>query len=121
MCSDAGMVPIAPPSTQQVTGSVARPIYGASARPARPLMAISVELLVNSNAWQAASKPTLRRVLPSLLSLYTVDTGPHGNERPSLSSGSALLRAGAFRNRSARGVRRRLDARRARRTGAQDP
>ena len=63
MCSDAGMVPIAPPSTQPVTGSVASPTCGASARPARPLMAISVELLVNSSAWHAARSATLRRVL----------------------------------------------------------
>ena len=34
-------------------------------------MAISVELLVNSSAWQAASRPTLRRVL-LLLFIYTV-------------------------------------------------
>src|SRR6185503_12689642 len=63
MCSDAGMVPIAPPRIQQVTGSVARPACGASANPARPLIAIRVELLVNSIAWQAASRPTLRLIL----------------------------------------------------------
>src|SRR6185436_1840478 len=63
MCSEAGMVPIAPPRIQQVTGSVARPACGARARPARPLIAISVELLVNSIAWHAASNPTLRLVL----------------------------------------------------------
>src|SRR5262245_13727981 len=57
------MVPIAPPSTQAVTGSVARPAYGARASPARPLTAISVELFVKSSAWHAASKPTLRLVL----------------------------------------------------------
>ena len=62
------MVAIAPPSTQQVTGSVARPGLGASASPARPLIAMSVELLVNSSAWQAASRPTLRLVL----FIYTV-------------------------------------------------
>src|SRR5258706_4141712 len=63
MCSEAGMVPIAPPRIQQVTGSVARAMCGASANPARPLIAISVELLVNSIAWHAASRPTLRLVL----------------------------------------------------------
>jgi hypothetical protein len=68
MCSDAGIVPIAPPSTQQVTGSVASAAYGESASPARPLIAIRVELFVKSSAWQAASSETLRFVL----FIYTV-------------------------------------------------
>src|SRR5512138_1064191 len=68
MCSEAGMVPIAPPRIQQVTGSVAIPAYGASANPARPLIAMRVELLVNNIAWHAASRPTLRLVLV----IYTV-------------------------------------------------
>src|SRR5256885_9083154 len=74
MCSDAGMVPMAPPSTQQVTGRVARAVYGASANPASPLMVISVELLVKSIAWQAASRPTFRRGLGffTVLGLETV-------------------------------------------------
>ena len=55
MCSEAGMVPIAPPSTQQVTGRVARPAR-ASASPARPLMAISVGLL-SLRAWRADPWP----------------------------------------------------------------
>src|SRR5919108_5497027 len=62
------MVPIAPPSTQQVTGSVASPTYGASASPAKPLIAIRVELFVNRSAWHAASTATLRFVL----FIYTV-------------------------------------------------
>jgi hypothetical protein len=62
------MVAIAPPSTQQVTGKVASPCQGASDSPTRPLMVISVELLVKSSAWQAASSATLRR----LLFIYTV-------------------------------------------------
>ena len=78
MCSDAGMVPIAPPSTQQVTGSVARPTYGASASPARPLIAISVELLVNSSAWQAASRPTLRL---RTVHIYSIRGGQQGLPR----------------------------------------
>jgi hypothetical protein len=76
---DADMVVIAPPITQQVTGSVASPACGASARPARPLIAISVELLVMSIAWQAASSPTLtfavRAALLALLDMYTVPGG----------------------------------------------
>src|SRR5258706_9203219 len=68
MWKEAGIVPRAPPRIQQVTGSVASATCGASANPARPLMAISVELLVNSIAWHAASRPTLRLVL----FIYTV-------------------------------------------------
>ncbi len=75
------MVAMAPPSTQQVTGSVASAALGASDSPARPLIAISVELLVKSSAWQAASRPTLRRVL----SLYTVSAMTrHSKEIPHL-------------------------------------
>ena len=62
------MVAIAPPRIQQVTGSVASALTGVSASPARPLIATSVVLLVNSIAWQAASSPTLRPVLV----IYTV-------------------------------------------------
>ena len=62
------MVESAPPITQQVTGNVTSAFTGASASPARPLIAIRVELLVNSIAWQAESRATLRRVL----SIYTV-------------------------------------------------
>src|SRR3989304_726511 len=73
---DADMVAMAPPITQQVTGSVANEAFGASARPARPLIAIRVALLVNSIAWQAASSPTLtfatRAALLALLDMYTV-------------------------------------------------
>src|SRR5882672_8578843 len=78
MWSEAGMVAIAPPRIQQVIGSVASHLWGASDSPARPLIAISVELLVNSIAWQAASKPTLRALWPgppaavALLFIYTV-------------------------------------------------
>ncbi len=68
MWSEAGMVAIALPRIQQVTGSVASALTGVSASPARPLIATSVVLLVNSIAWQAASSPTLRRVL----FIYTV-------------------------------------------------
>src|SRR5256885_12872873 len=68
MWSEAGMVAIAPPRIQQVTGSVASALTGVSASPARPLIATSVVLLVNSIAWQAASSPTLRPVLV----IYTV-------------------------------------------------
>src|SRR2546430_4995754 len=63
MWSEAGMVAIAPPRIQQVTGSVASALTGVSASPARPLIATSVVLLVNSIAWHAASSPTLRPVL----------------------------------------------------------
>src|SRR5689334_924060 len=63
MYCEAGMVESAPPATQQVTGRVASAGVGASARPARPLIAISVALFDSSIAWQAASRPTLRRVL----------------------------------------------------------
>ena len=41
------------------------------ANPASPLIAIRVELLVNSIAWQAASRPTLRASWP-LLFICTV-------------------------------------------------
>ena len=50
MCSEARIVATAPPSTQKVTGSVARDRLGASASPAKPLIAIRVELLVSSIA-----------------------------------------------------------------------
>src|SRR5258706_15143161 len=63
MCSEAGIVASAPPSTQQLTGSVASVGLGASASPASPLIATSVELFVKSVAWQATSSPTLRRGL----------------------------------------------------------
>ena len=70
------MVAIAPPTTQQVTGSVASEAVGASASPARPLTAISVELLVISIAWQAASSPTLRRALPvRTVHVYSIGRG----------------------------------------------
>ena len=62
------MVAIAPPSTHVVTGSVPSAGFVASAMPARPLIDARVELLLNSIAWQAASKATLRRVLV----IYTV-------------------------------------------------
>ena len=75
MYCDACMVAIAPPTTQQVTGSVASAGVGASANPARPLIAISVALLVMSIAWQVASSPTLKRALPTLLDMYTVPDG----------------------------------------------
>ena len=68
ICKDAGIVARAPPSTQQVTGSVASAGRGASASPASPLIATSVELFVKSIAWHAASTPTLRLVL----FIYTV-------------------------------------------------
>src|SRR5258706_4242725 len=63
MYCDACMVASAPPTTQQVTGSVASAGFGASASPARPLIAINVALLVISIAWQAASSPTLKPAL----------------------------------------------------------
>ncbi len=69
------MVAIPPPTTQQVTGSVASEAVGASASPARPLTAISVALLVISIAWQAASSPTLYLALLVLLFMYTVPDG----------------------------------------------
>src|SRR4051812_37441264 len=75
------MVAIAPPSTHVVTGSVPSAGLVASAMPASPLIEASVELLLNSMAWQAASKVTLRRVL----SIYTVLSGaseakPHSTD-----------------------------------------
>jgi DNA repair photolyase len=45
------------------------------------LIAISVELFVNSIAWQAASRPTLRRAFPVVLFIYTVAEG-ECNSRP---------------------------------------
>src|SRR5512132_1575620 len=80
MYSDAGIVVTAPPITQQVTGSVASEACGASASPARPLIAIRVELLVKSIAWQAASSPTLNLALPVVLDMYTV-VGGESNSR----------------------------------------
>ena len=62
------MVVSAAPIIQQVTGSVASAGIGASARPDSPLIAISVELTVNSIAWQATSRPRLRRT--SLVGLF---------------------------------------------------
>src|SRR5687767_12839332 len=91
MCSDAGIVPIAPPRTQQVTGSVASAALGASARPANPLIAIRVELFVNSSAWQAASKATLRFVLL----IYTV-SGMDGKDDPRYLRGARSFVQGRF-------------------------
>ena len=68
MYSDAGSVEMAPPSTQVVTGSVPRAGLSANDIPASPLIDASVALLLNSIAWQAASRATLRRVL----FMYTV-------------------------------------------------
>src|SRR5262249_32481624 len=56
--SDAGKVVTAAPTTQPVTGSVARALFAASAYPARPFSAMMVELFVNSSAWQAESTAT---------------------------------------------------------------
>src|SRR5688572_10910165 len=119
MCSEAGMVAMALPTIQPVTGSVARAVRGASASPARPLIAMSVELLVKSSAWQAASSPTLRLVL----FIYTVveyhrrilyeGRSPPSARRP-------LVQPGTLRKRGARALRRRLDARGTGGGGAQD-
>src|SRR3954467_4906047 len=112
--SEAGMVASAPPATQQVTGSVASAIRGASASPASPLIAMSVELFVKSMAWQAASSPTLRWVLVfcTVTALESIESivgpGCHGQrrqERNHLYARGALLHAGALRDRSARVVR----------------
>src|SRR5581483_9114609 len=129
MCSDAGIVASAPPATQQVTGSVASAAFGASASPASPLIAIRVELLVKSNAWHAASSPTLRRVL----FIYTVSgveslsadcrSRGHGEgrqERNHFHARRALVHPGALRDGGTRAVRRRLDARREGRAAARD-
>jgi hypothetical protein len=43
MCSDAGIVAIALPKIQHVTGNVARPLCGASDSPANPFIAVRVE------------------------------------------------------------------------------
>src|SRR5262249_32209461 len=114
---DAGMVPTAPPTTQQVTASVASAGVGASASPARPLMAISVELLVSSIAWQAASSPTLRCVsppgelLPRLLVIYTV-SGKEGHCRTyDQAARRAFADPGTLREGGAIAFRRWLDCR----------
>src|SRR5437870_13751195 len=79
MWSEAGMVAIAPPRIQQVTGSVASALTGVSATPTRPLIATSAVLLVNSIAWQAASSPTLRPVLViyTVVAYNTTDPSPN--------------------------------------------
>src|SRR3954466_8991636 len=80
MGNDAGIVAIAPPRTQQVTGSVAKPAYGASDRPARPLIAMRVELLAKRSAWHAASSAMLR----PLLFVYTVSAMSTDSTKPRL-------------------------------------
>src|SRR3954454_13298922 len=80
MYNEAGIVAIAPPRTQQVTGSVAKPAYGASDRPARPLIAMRVELFANSSAWHAASTAILR----PLLFVYTVSAMSTDSTKPGL-------------------------------------
>src|SRR4051794_10230328 len=90
-------------------------------------MAISVELLVNSIAWQAASSPTLRlRSTTGVLVIYTVSglTSPfdcrrhHDGERRQERNPRevrapyarrALLHARTLRDCRARKLRRRLD------------
>src|SRR5258706_4634849 len=111
---------MAPPITQQVTGSVASAGCGEGASPASPLTATSVELLDISIAWQAASRPTLRRVLPAVLDVYTVVKA----NRNSRANGKAARRAftdpGPLRAGRALALRRRLDARGAGADAAQD-
>ena len=81
-------------------------------------MAMSVELLAKSIAWQAASRPTLRLVLSG----YTVSAMSSDSTKPRLHhAGRALLHAGSFRKRGARSLRRRLDAGRASRQPSSRP
>src|SRR3954463_2932752 len=80
MYNEAGIVAMAPPRTQQVTGSVAKPAYGASDRPARPWIAMRVELFANSSAWHAASSAILR----PLLFVYTVSAMSTDSTKPRL-------------------------------------
>lgn len=58
MSIEAGYVAIAAPITQPVTGSVAKALLLASAYPARPLMAMTVELLARSRACAVARTAT---------------------------------------------------------------
>src|SRR5687767_7065445 len=106
------MVASAPPATQQVTGRVASAGFGASASPARPLMAMRVELLVNSSAWHAASIPTLRWVLLAVLFIYTVSGADCNSRTNDQASRHAFADPGAVRDRRALAVRRRLGLRR---------
>ena len=108
MCSDAGMVPMAPPSTQQVTGRVARPDVG---RERQPRQAVDRDQRRVVREQQRLARGEQTDVALAYCS-YIQYRG--GQARPPLSSGSALFRAGPFRKRRARGVRRRLDARRTR-------
>src|SRR5688572_21301167 len=111
------MVASAPPATQQVTGRVASAGFGASASPARPWMAMRVELLVNSSAWHAASMPTLRwvlskgRLLPWVLFIYTVSGADCNSRTNDQASRHAFADPGTVRDRRALAVRRRLGRR----------
>ena len=101
------------PSTQHVTGSVARPAYAARApAPPAPLIAISVELLVNSIAWHAASSAD---VAPNVLFIYTVSACTASDSRKTQLHlrGARSFMQGRFETLGARAVRRRLDAGRA--------
>ena len=70
------MVASMPPMTQRLTGSVANALFDASASHAKPLIAISVALVLSCIAWQPASNPKFRRMFQAAWCEESFTAGP---------------------------------------------